>query len=136
MNITLSDNALARVQQFLQREGGVGLRFGVRRTGCSGWAYDVGIADTVHDDDHHFRAGDIDIYVDDKSLGMVAGTHIDFVQQGLNQTLPLTTPTSKPNAAAARASPPPTCSSRQPRHQPIRSERCCQCCVCLSPQEL
>jgi len=95
MNITLSDNALARVQQFLQREGGVGLRFGVRRTGCSGWAYDVGIADTVHDDDHHFRAGDIDIYVDDKSLGMVAGTHIDFVQQGLNQTFTFDNPNVK-----------------------------------------
>ncbi len=95
MSITLSDKAVARVQQFLQREGGIGLRFGVRRTGCSGWAYDVGIADAAHDDDHHFRAGDIDIYVDDKSLGMVAGTHIDFARQGLNQTFTFDNPNVK-----------------------------------------
>jgi iron-sulfur cluster assembly protein len=95
MSITLSDKAVARVKQFLQRADGVGLRFGVRRTGCSGWAYDVGIADAVHDDDHHFRCGDIDIYVDDKSLAMVDGTHIDFAQQGLNQSFVFDNPNVK-----------------------------------------
>lgn len=95
MSITLSEQAVARVQQFLQRDGGVGLRFGVRRTGCSGWAYAVGIADQVPADDHHFRSGDIDIYVDDNSLAMVAGTHIDFVRQGLNQNFVFANPNVK-----------------------------------------
>jgi iron-sulfur cluster assembly protein len=95
MSITLSDKAVARVRQFLQRDGGVGVRFGVRRTGCSGWAYDVGIADSVNADDHHFQSAGVDIYVDAKSLGMVDGTHIDFVAQGLNQNFVFDNPNVK-----------------------------------------
>lgn len=83
-SISLSEAAAARVAEFLQRDGGVGLRFGVRRTGCSGWAYVVDLADEVGDSDEVFVDRGIRVVVDRESLPFLAGTRIDFTRQGLN----------------------------------------------------
>ena len=84
-SITLTEAAADRVAQFLDDQGGVGLRLGVRRTGCSGWAYDVGLAEAVGEDDTVFEDRGIRIVVDADALPLVAGTRIDFAQQGLNR---------------------------------------------------
>ena len=81
--IRLTEAALARVRQFLERDGGVGLRIDVRRTGCSGWAYDVGLAHSTDAGDHVFEQDGLKVLVSDKAMPMVSGTTVDFVQEGL-----------------------------------------------------
>lgn len=83
--ITLTEAAADRVSTFLASQGGVGLRLGVRRTGCSGWAYDVGLAETVEEGDTVFEDRGIRIVVGADALPLVAGTRIDFAHQGLNR---------------------------------------------------
>ncbi|AKS41838.1 ISC system FeS cluster assembly protein [Wenzhouxiangella marina] len=81
--VELTPSAAARVREFMARDGGIGLRLSVHRTGCSGWAYDVGIAEAVEEGDHVFEAGGLKVLVDDRALPMVAGTTVDFVHEGL-----------------------------------------------------
>lgn len=84
--ISLTDSAARRVASFLERDGGAGLRLGVRRTGCSGWAYVVDLASEVRESDEVFEDQGICIMVDRDALPLLAGTQVDFVQQGLNHT--------------------------------------------------
>ena len=81
--ISLTEAAADRVRAFMDREGGIGLRVDVRKTGCSGWAYDVGIAKGAEDSDHVFEASGLKVVVSEKALPMVLGTEVDFVHEGL-----------------------------------------------------
>ena len=92
MAIHLTESARDRVSSFLERDGGVALRLGVRRTGCSGWAYVVDIVDEINTDDTVFKNREITIVVDQKSLPLVDGTRIDFVAEGLNRTFRFSNP--------------------------------------------
>ena len=86
MAVTLTSSAVERVRQYLaETPGGIGLRFGVRKSGCSGWAYEIGIASETRADDVVFQGDGVDVRVDADSLEQVDGTEIDFVTQGLNQ---------------------------------------------------
>lgn len=86
MAITLTETAATRIQDYLSHEPrAVGLRLGVKRTGCSGWAYVVGLADDVADGDQVFEDRGIRIVVNEESLDFVKGTRIDFVKEGLNE---------------------------------------------------
>jgi len=85
MNIQLTPAALQRLQNFLAAQpDAAGVRFGVRKTGCSGYAYVVEIADRVGDGDRVFEQDGITLVVDRKSMPFVEGTEIDFARQGLN----------------------------------------------------
>ncbi|NUO72972.1 MAG: iron-sulfur cluster assembly accessory protein [Frateuria sp.] len=85
MSISITPPARERIRQFLaQTPGAAGVRFGVKRTGCSGFAYVVDLADAAQPDDHKLDVDGIALIVDDKSLPMVDGTVIDFRRQGLN----------------------------------------------------
>ncbi len=87
MAISLTPAARERVAQFMQRDPSAqALRFGVRRTGCSGWAYVVDMASQTDPDDHVFQTDGLRVIVDAKSLPLVDGTEIDFSRQGLNNT--------------------------------------------------
>lgn len=98
MSIQLTPAALDRVRQFLAAEpDALGLRFGVERTGCSGWGYAVDIAREAREGDAVSEQDGVRIYVDAASLAMVDGTTIDFVRKGLNQEFVF----ANPNAAAA-----------------------------------
>ena len=86
MAITLAPAALARVKSYLAAEPArAGLRFGVKRTGCSGWGYVVGLADAAADGDAVFEQDGVRVLVDADSLPLVDGTEIDFIKQGLNE---------------------------------------------------
>jgi len=87
MAITLTPAAVDRVRQFMaSTPHALGLRFGVRKSGCSGWAYVVDIATAANDDDVVFEQDGVSVRVDADSLAAVDGTEIDFVKQGLNQS--------------------------------------------------
>ena len=92
MSIQLTENAAQRVKQFLDKENGVALRLGVRKTGCSGWAYEVSIASELENDDQVFEDKGIKIVVDNESLPYLQGSSIDFTQSGLNRTFQFNNP--------------------------------------------
>ena len=86
MAVTLTPAAVDRVRQFMAATpDALGLRFGVRKSGCSGWAYVVDIATAANDDDVVFEQDGVSVRVDAESLAAVDGTEIDFVKTGLNQ---------------------------------------------------
>jgi iron-sulfur cluster assembly protein len=85
MNIQLTPAARQRMQSFLAAQpGAAGVRFGVRKTGCSGYAYIVEIAEQIAEGDRVVEQDGIKLVVDRKSLPFVDGTEIDFARQGLN----------------------------------------------------
>lgn len=96
MAITLTNSAANRVQAFLANRGkGIGLRLGVRTSGCSGMAYVLEFADAINDDDSVFEDKDIKVIVDKKSLVYIDGTELDFVKEGLNEGFKFNNPNSK-----------------------------------------
>lgn len=97
MAITLTSAALERVQRFTRNTPGVlGLRFGVTRTGCSGWGHVTDLAHEQRAGDTVFEQDGVRIYVDADSLPLVDGTRIDFKRQGLGEVFVF----DNPNAAA------------------------------------
>ena len=86
MTISLTSAATDRVRQFVSKDGGLGLRLGVRRTGCSGWAYTVELARAIDEDDVVFEQGDVKVVVNHDSLAFLDGSTIDFVSEGLNSS--------------------------------------------------
>lgn len=96
MAISLTENAAARVRSFLAERGrGVGLRIGVKRTGCSGYAYVLDYADSIASDDVVFDQEGVKVVVDPKSLGLIDGTEVDFVKEGLNEAFKFRNPNVK-----------------------------------------
>ncbi|BEO62701.1 iron-binding protein IscA [Serratia marcescens] len=86
MSITMSNSAAQRVQAFLTNRGkGLGLRLGVRTSGCSGMAYVLEFVDEANDDDIVFEDKGIKVIIDGKSLVYLDGTELDFVKEGLNE---------------------------------------------------
>ena len=96
MSISLTPAAADRVRQFLAARGqGLGLRLGVRKTGCSGFAYVVNYADETQPDDLVFEDQGVRVYVDRESLALIDGTEVDFVKQGLNEAFKFRNPNIK-----------------------------------------
>lgn len=86
MAVSLTEPAAERVKTYLDARGkGVGLRVGVKKTGCSGYAYVVNLADDIADSDTVFEYHGVKVVVDKKSLKVIDGTEVDFVKRGLNE---------------------------------------------------
>jgi iron-sulfur cluster assembly protein len=96
MAISLTSNAAQRVRTYLAKRGhGIGLRVGVKRTGCSGWAYVIDYADAVDSDDVVFESEDVKVVVDQKSLAIIDGTQVDFIKEGINEAFKFRNPNTK-----------------------------------------
>lgn len=86
MAISMTAAAAERVSCFLQNRGkGLGLRVGVKTTGCSGLAYVLEFVDELNEDDQVFDDHGLKLIVDGKSLVYIDGTQLDFVKEGLNE---------------------------------------------------
>jgi iron-sulfur cluster assembly protein len=84
--IILAPAALQRIHGYLAADpAALGLRLGVRRTGCSGWGYAVDMARDRREGDTEFEQDGVRIFVDADSLAVIDGTEVDFVRQGLNE---------------------------------------------------
>ncbi len=96
MPISLTPAAAERIKSFIHNRGhGVGLRLGIKKTGCSGYAYVVNYADEVREDDRVFEERGVTVIVDKDSLGYIDGTEVDFVKQGLNEAFKFRNPNVK-----------------------------------------
>lgn len=86
MSISLSESAAQRVNDFITNRGkGLGLRLGVKTSGCSGMAYVLEFVDQLNQDDVVFEDKGVKVIVDGKSLAYLDGTELDFVREGLNE---------------------------------------------------
>jgi iron-sulfur cluster assembly protein len=96
MAITLTESAAKHVANSLAKRGkGVGLRLGVRTSGCSGLAYKLEYADVVNPEDQTFESRGVKIVVDPKSLAFLDGTELDFAREGLNEGFKFRNPNVK-----------------------------------------
>ncbi len=86
MRVGLTEAAARHITRYLSRRGkGVGVRLGVKTTGCSGLAYKIEYADQAAPEDVVFEQHGVKILVDPKSLPYIDGTELDFVREGLNE---------------------------------------------------
>ncbi len=96
MAITLTENAAKHVRNFIAKRGkGVGLRLGVRTSGCSGMAYKLEFADVVGTDDVTFESGGVTVLVDAHSLPYLDGMELDYTREGLNEGFKFNNPNVK-----------------------------------------
>lgn len=96
MSISLTEAAAKHVQDFLDNRGkGVGLRLGVKTTGCSGMAYVLEFADEINPEDTVFEDRGVKVVIDPKSLVYLDGTELDYTREGLNEGFKFNNPNVK-----------------------------------------
>ena len=94
--ISLTPAAAERVRNQLASRGhGLGLRLGVKTTGCSGFSYVVNFADSAGPEDLVYESEGVRVYVDRSNLELLAGTRVDFVREGLNEAFRFENPNVK-----------------------------------------
>jgi iron-sulfur cluster assembly protein len=93
MAITLTESAARQIQKQLEKRGkGLALRVGVKKVGCSGFAYTFDYADEVRANDQLFESHDAQVVIDSANLPFLDGSRIDFVREGLNATFKFDNP--------------------------------------------
>ncbi|MDP4608155.1 MAG: iron-sulfur cluster assembly protein IscA [Burkholderiaceae bacterium] len=96
MAVTMTEAAARHVSRYLSRRGkGIGVRLGVKTTGCSGLAYTLEYADAAAEQDVQFEDQGIKILIDPKSLAYLEGTQLDFVREGLNEGFKFSNPNER-----------------------------------------
>jgi iron-sulfur cluster assembly protein len=96
MPVTLTEAAAQRVRKYLAKRGkGVGVRLGVKTTGCSGLAYKLEYVDEIAPEDVVFEGRGVKVLVDPKSLSYLDGTELDYVREGLNEGFKFNNPNER-----------------------------------------
>jgi iron-sulfur cluster assembly protein len=94
--ITLTEQAAKHVSNYLAKRGkGIGLRLGVRTTGCSGMAYKLEFADDTQPEDVVYESHGLKVLIDPKSLAYLDGTELDYTKEGLNEGFKFNNPNVK-----------------------------------------
>ena len=96
MAVTLSEKAAKHVANYMVKRGkGIGLRLGVRTSGCSGVAYKLEFADVAEPDDIAFESYGVKVLIDAKSLPYLDGTELDYTREGLSEGFKFNNPNVK-----------------------------------------
>ena len=96
MPVTLTENAARHVSNYIAKRGkGMGLRLGVKTTGCSGLAYKLEFADAPNPEDQLFESHGVKVLIDPKSLAYLEGTELDYTREGLNEGFKFNNPNEK-----------------------------------------
>jgi len=96
MAITLSARAANHVSQFISKRGkGLGIRLGVKTSGCSGMAYKLEFVDAATEEDITFESNGVTVFTDAKSLAYLDGTELDYTKEGLNEGFKFNNPNVK-----------------------------------------
>ena len=104
MSVSLTPAAARHVAKSLTKRGsGIGLRLAVKTSGCNGFAYALEFVDTTNPDDECFETNGVKVIVDSRSLGMLAGTELDFVREGLNEGFKFNNPNAKSNCGCGES---------------------------------
>ncbi len=92
MAIELTEAAALQVGGYLKERDVHGLRLGVKPTGCAGYEYIVGYAESIEEGDQVFESKGIPVIVDAESLTLLDGTVVDYVKSGISRTFKFTNP--------------------------------------------
>ena len=93
MGVSMTSAAANHVARYLEKRGkGVGIRLGVRTSGCSGMAYVLEYVDDLNTEDEVFEFEGVKVVIDPKSLVYLEGTELDFVKEGLNEGFKFNSP--------------------------------------------
>ena len=93
MAISLTNSAAKRVRSYIdKRKKCLGLRLGVKKTGCSGYAYVIDYADKINSDDIVFKNQGISIFINTGALKIIDGTEVDFIKQGMDEVFKFRNP--------------------------------------------
>ena len=104
MAVTLTEAAARHVAAFLAKRGkGLGLRLGVKTSGCSGMSYILDFADALNDDDQMCESHGVKVIVDAKSLPYIDGTELDYVKQGLQEGFKYNNPNEKERCGCGKS---------------------------------
>ena len=96
MTVTVTDAAAKKIKANMDKRGsGIGIRIGVRTTGCSGLAYVLEYVDKLEPGDVAMADNHTNIVIDKKSLTVIDGITIDYVRQGLNEGFEFNNPLEK-----------------------------------------
>ncbi len=96
MSITLTETAAKHIANFLAKRGkGIGLRVGIRTTGCSGMAYKLEFVDSSQNEDMCFESQGVKVFIDPKSLPYLQDMELDFTREGLNEGFKFNNPNEK-----------------------------------------
>lgn len=96
MSVTLTENAARQIRKQLDKRGsGVGLRLGVKKSGCSGFSYVIDYADDVGQSDAVFEQHDVKVVVDAGDLNVLQGVEVDFRREGINEAFCFNNPNVK-----------------------------------------
>jgi iron-sulfur cluster assembly protein len=96
MALTITEKAAKHIQKSINHRGkGIGLRLGVKTSGCSGMSYLIEFADAIDEEDRVFDSHGIKVIVDPKSLLYLDGTELDYVREGLNEGFKFNNPNVK-----------------------------------------
>ena len=94
--ITITENAAKPINGYLTKRGkGLGVRLGVKTSGCSGMAYNLEFVDEVNEDDLIFEEHGARVYIDPKSLVYLDGTQVDYTKEGLQEGFKFENPNVK-----------------------------------------
>jgi iron-sulfur cluster assembly protein len=102
--ITLTERAANKVTAYLNNRGkGVGIRIGVKTSGCTGFAYVLEFVDQTDEHDLVFESNGAKVVVDPKSLVYIDGTEIDYAKKGLNEGFEFLNPNVKDNCGCGES---------------------------------
>jgi len=94
--VSMTEAAMIHVRKLLANSDAIGVRIGVKKSGCSGFKYDIEFVTTPLAEDTCFQvAEDIALYVPTEYLAMVKGTEVDYSTEGLNSTIKFNNPNAK-----------------------------------------
>ena len=94
--VSMTEAAMIHVRKLLTNSGAIGVRIGVKKSGCSGFKYDIEFVTSPLPEDTCFQvADDIALYVPTEYLAMVKGTEVDYTTEGLNSTIKFNNPNAK-----------------------------------------
>ena len=104
MAVSLTEAAARHVTKYLAKRGkGVGVRLGVKTTGCSGLAYKLEYVDEVAPEDELFEQHGVKLMIDPKSLAYIDGTELDYVREGLNEGFRFNNPNERDRGGCGEA---------------------------------
>lgn len=96
MSVSLTENAARQIKKQLEKRGkGIGLKLGVRKSGCSGYAYALDYADNLNENDAVFEDFGVKVIVQEKDLEYVNGIELDYRREGINETFQFNNPNVK-----------------------------------------
>lgn len=94
--ITLTDVAAKKIAKYIEKRGkGIGIKIGVKTTGCSGLAYTIEYVDTIDPMDHLFEQKDTKIFISPKNIPYLSGLEINFKRNGLNEGFEFNNPQAR-----------------------------------------